>query len=267
MPVRCFTWLLFLGLTGCVEPKDDVSKGVRGPEAAFTVPVLTQRAAPQGPPGANAPRAITPVAPPFAGRYPFAPRLVVEEPEPLVERDFIQTNYLRRLEDSRAVRTDGLELVADYACTVLRTPQGDSVARRTFPVYVANATSQSKYVYGEGSRLYAIQEVQDRAGTWRPIERLAQAWCGGQEFALEVRPRHVVVFLANKYDGPFATRLRVRYLNRKTLYVSPSFAGYIHERQFLAPPGEHRLLEENPAAVRGLYLGAVSQASDVVEMR
>lgn len=266
MPTRHFTWLLLLGLTGCAEPEDGVPKGTRVPVAAFEVPVLTQRVAPQASLGANAPRAITPVNPPFAGRYPFAPRLAVEEPERLVGRDFIQVHYLRRLEDSRAVRTDGLELVADYSCTVLRTQQGDSVARRTFPVYVANATSHPKYVYGEGSRMYAIQEAQDRTGTWRPIERLAQAWCGGQEFALEVPPRHVVVFLANKYDGPFATQLRVRYLNRRTLYVSPSFAGYINEHQFRAPSGEYRLLKEDTAASR-LYLGAVSPTSDFIEMR
>jgi hypothetical protein len=268
MRARSYTWFLLFSLIGCSSQGDETSTNQRERPALFKVPVLTQAVSPRPTKQSQRPEVtISSVWPSFVGRYPLAPRLAFETPEKLGEADFIQGNYLTRLEHTHTVRTDSLEVVADYSCTLRNTKQDDSVAHRAFPVYLANMTPRIKYVYGEGSRLYAIQEAKDRAGKWRPIERIGQTWCGGNQFALELRPRHLVVFLANKYEGPFSTWLRIRVLNRKTLYISQPYPGYINKQQFVASPGDERVLKNNPTAANRLYLGAVFSASSYAETR
>ena len=264
---RAFIGVL-LGLAGCRPADEQASFLPPTSPAVFRVPVLTQAAAGHLPVSAREPvKTIVPAWPPFAGRFPFAARLTLEKPESLGERDFIQGNYLRRLQAAQPVSSDGLEVVADYSCTVMHTEQHDSVAHPMFPVYVANATPQIKYVYGASSRLYAIQEARDRRGRWRPIERVGSEWCGGNEFALELPSRHLVVFLAKKYEGTFATELRMRMQLGECLYVSQPYAGHIEEAQFASSPADCRILEKYPEAVRRFYLGAVPMAMDSLKGR
>jgi hypothetical protein len=265
---RASIGFLFLGLAGCHATDEKASASRRTLPEGFQVPVLTQVAAGHLLVSAKKPvKMIVQVWPPFVGRYPFAPRLAFETPDSLGEKDFIQGNYLRRLEATQAVSSDGLEVVADYSRTLVDAKRGDNVAQQTFPVYVANTTLRTKYVYGESSRLYAIQEARDRSGKWRPIERVGPAWCGGNEFALALQPQHLVMFLVNKYEGTFATELRVRVQIGECRYVSQPYAGQIEEEQFAVSPADYRLLERYPAAIHSWYLGAVPVAMDSIKMR
>lgn len=266
---RASTGFLLLGLAGCHPSDEKASAPQRTLTAVFQVPVLTQATVGHPPVSAKKPvKTIVQVWPSFVERFPFAPRLTFEKPDRLGEKDFIQGNYLSRLEANQAVSSDELEVVADYSRTLVDTKRDDSIAHQTFPVYIANVTPRTKYVYGESSRLYAIQEARDRSGKWHPIEQVGNAWCGGNEFALELQPRYMVVFLANKYKGAFATELRVRVQIGKCRYVSQPYAGQIEERQFAASPADCRLLERYPdATINRLYLGAVPAAMDSIRVR
>ncbi|GAB3878952.1 hypothetical protein GCM10028824_41550 [Hymenobacter segetis] len=267
MLLRPVAWFLLIGILGCQPQAGHTPAFAPTGGEGFAVPVLTQAPSAMRHPRSNAPDTVLRVWPSFVGRYAFAPSIALEHPDSVSGRDYLAGRELNRLEESDSLTTDGLEVLADYGRTILDVPLADSVAHRTYPVYVANATPRTKYLYGWSSGVYAIQEAKDRAGFWRPIERMGSAWCGNGAWALALRSRHMAVFLARKYDGPFATRLRIRLQNGESRYVTGSYPGRIDERQFTVSRQEFHYLEENHLAFYPLYFGAKPDALDSIEQR
>jgi hypothetical protein len=261
--LRPLAWFLLWGVVGC---RPQTGQTARGPEG-FAVPLLSQAPSTAQRPAPHSPDTALRVFPSFVGRYAFAPRIALERPDSLSERDYVGGSALGRLEASDSLSTDGLEVLADYPRTLFDTPPGDSVAYPTYPVYVANATPRTKYVYGWGSGVYAIQEAVDRAGVWRPIERVGDAWCNMGNWALALRPRRFVVFLARKHGGSFATRLRIRLQNGESRYVSRPYPGRIDERLFTVSRKDYLTLANNNLAFQLLFLGAKPVASDSIGAR
>jgi hypothetical protein len=73
--------------------------------------------------------------------------------------------------------------------------------------------------------------------------------------------------LVAQYQGPFATRLRVRLQNGQSRYVSAPYPGHISEQQFIAPANQLGQLLHNKAVVNWLYYGAEPTAMDSIEAR
>jgi hypothetical protein len=132
-------------------------------------------------------------------------------------------------------------------------------------VYVVNTTGHTKLLAGKDSWVFAIQEAQDRQGQWLPIESRGFDFCGNEHWLLKVHPQQLALFLVQQYEGPFATRLRVRLQNGESRYTSAPYPGHISEQQFVASVEQVGKLLHNKAAVNWLYYGAEPVALDSIE--
>jgi hypothetical protein len=155
-----------------------------------------------------------------------------------------------------SIRTDGLEVFADYSSTVLQIkwvmisfPE-KHIPETYFPVYVVNQTPTSKILLGTGSNVYAIQEAFD-GKTWRPIEAVQGDWCGMGRWGLKINSDEFVTFLMRKYTGDFKTKMRVRVKVGDMIYVSNPFIGSINRSQFYVGSRKN-LIGKNPEFVNSL---------------
>lgn len=215
---------------------------------------------------------ISEVWPQFVGRFALADTLVLEHPLTATDADWLRYfAAMRAAQDSATLNTDGLELVVDptqplvYQQDVPAAERARAPAQRVLPVFVVNTTARTKLLAGKNIRMFAIQEAQDRQGEWRPIESEGLDFCGNGRWLLKLHPRQLGLFFVQQYEGPFATRLRVRLQNGESRYVSAPYPGYIREQQFLAPAQQVNKLRDNRAAVDWLYYGAEPVALDSLE--
>lgn len=263
------TWGLFLGL-GLLSCH-------AAPEQAFSLstshlPVITPPALPLPPPLRQ--DSIHGVLPHFVGRFPVTDSLVLAQPLAANAADWLQDfATMQAAADSSTLNTDGLELLVDsyhslaYQKQVPPEFRARFPAQRVRPVYVVNVTGHTKLLAGKDSWVFAIQEAQDRQGQWRPIESRGADFCGNGHWLLKLHPHQLALFLVPQYQGPFATRLRVRLQNGESRYVSAPYPGQISEQQFVAPANQLRELLHNKAAVNRLYYGAEPTALDSIEAR
>jgi hypothetical protein len=263
------TWGLFLGLGlwGCHA----------SPEPAFSLsashlPVITQLTLPLPPPLRQ--DSILGVWPHFVGRFPVADSLMLAQPLAASAADWLHDfATMQAAADSSTLNTDGLELLVDpqrslvYQKKVPREFRDRFSAQRMRPVYVVNVTSHTKLLAGKDGWVFAIQEAQDRQGQWRPIESRGFDFDSNGHWLLKLHPQQLALFLVPQYQGPFATRLRVRLQNGESRYVSASYPGQISEQQFVAPVNQLRQLLQNKVAVNWLYYGAKPIAMDSIEAR
>ncbi|MGI4863380.1 MAG: hypothetical protein ACRYFZ_05605 [Janthinobacterium lividum] len=204
----------------------------------------------------------------------MADSLVLERPLSASSADWLRYFApMQAAQDSSMLNTDGLELFVDYQHPVAYQKdvppelRAHFPAQRVLPVYVVNTTAHTKLLAGKDSWVFAIQEAQDRQGQWRPIESRGPDYCGNGHWLLQVHSQQLVLFLVQQYQGPFATRLRVRLQNGESRYVSAPYPGRIQEQQFLVPVAEQQQLVHNRATVDRLYYGAEPVTLDSIEAR
>ncbi|RKS01416.1 hypothetical protein [Flavobacterium sp. 102] len=98
-----------------------------------------------------------------------------------------------------------------------------------YPVLIYN-NSRNNAVTGT----FMIQEAKDSDGKWKPIEfikRLGIASCIPSPSPLLFSKKYMGSSII-KYHGDFKTKLRVKFANKKNIYYSNEFTGYIHKSQF-----------------------------------
>jgi hypothetical protein len=268
---RFFCGIGALVVVGCQQDRPAASS----PLARFALPVIAPPKLQTPVPALVTADRIRGVNPPFVGRFSFASRIALEHPDRVGPEEHL-TDFARYrvLEDSSNLGTDGLEIAADYAQSVVYQKPGNLGAyahlfppRRTFPVYVANTSPHRKLLYGKDRWVFAIQEAKDRNGQWRPIESKGPDFCGNGRWVLKLRPGQMVVFLMDKYSGAYQTLLRVRLQNGDSRYVSAPYKGQIDERQFALSAPERQRLEESDGAIQQLYFGAAPALADSIAYR
>lgn len=112
-------------------------------------------------------------------------------------------------------------------------------------VVIVNGSGQPVKFEASDSRLYVVQEALGPDGTWAPIEYLPQSWCGNSYHTMTLPAHAHWEFLAPRYGGPFATKLRIKVSlgNTEEVRLTPSvfysneFAGRINLAQFTAEEG------------------------------
>ncbi len=80
-----------------------------------------------------------------------------------------------------------------------------------------------------------IQEAKDMEGNWRPIEYWSFSFCGNSYGTYRLKPSQKIYFKIRKYNGPFLTSLRVKYIMNKEMKYSPNYWGMINLNQFIKP--------------------------------
>lgn len=195
----------------------------------------------------------------FAGRYAFAPAIRLNRPDSLGS-DLIQEPGWK-LPDADTLNTDGLEIHVDYRQNLVWKHDSTELL---FPVYLVNATTHTKLVFGKDSWMPAVQEALDRQGHWRAIELRSPAadMCGNGEWALRLHPRQMGVLLLPKYQGTFKTKLRVRITNGTASYVSLPYEARIDESQFTATRRQVAMLQKYPEVMHRNFCGATPAALD-----
>ena len=277
MMVRVLILLFTLGVSGCQRTDTGKAKISNGRLSHFVRPKVIQPASEtEKKPVLRHLDSTGWIWPPLVGRFTFAHRLVLNQPNSLGD-DLCLQGYpsYRALQNADSLNTDGLEVIADYHTDLVYQRPGTLPAkiaplfpaRVTYPVYVINSTPRSKVLYGKDRNVFAVQEAQDRNGQWRPIESKGPDFCGNGHWGLKIRPGQMVVFLADKYSGNMSTLLRIRLQNGESRYVSAPYAGRINERQFRVPAQDRRTLQSNLSAVDNLYYGAVPAVVDSIRMR
>lgn len=274
MLARSLLFVSLLAGTGC----HPTTESQAAPLPPFIIPTVTQpTSATERKPALQHAASIVWVWPPLVGRFSFVRHLVLPPFDILsadLGDDVARQGYpsYNTFQEADSLGSDGLELVPDYSHELVYRHPGPlpALAKRyavrvTYPVYVVNSTAHTKLLYGNSRAVFAVQEAQDRTGCWRPIESKGLL-SGNSHWILKIRAHQMAVFLLDKYEGDFATRLRVRVQNGESRYVSPSYAGHINERQFQVPKTDYQSLVEDPAGVQGLYYGAVPALVDSIQL-
>lgn len=130
--------------------------------------------------------------------------------------------------------TDGLEIVTDYGKDIAEMSPSENLFL-SYPVYLVNSSPRDKWVLGKDRYVFSIQEALGRDGKWYPIECRCWDFCGNGHRATHLRPNTFFCFLAPKYAGNYKTKLRVRFRNGNSIYVSSAFDGSIQESQTWMP--------------------------------
>lgn len=106
-----------------------------------------------------------------------------------------------------------------------------------YRVVIVNPTDKPVDFNAQDSRLPVVHEAIDKTGKWAPIEYLPSSWCGNSYHELELPAKSYWELAAPHYDGPFATKLRLKLgFNGHTLY-SNEFDGRIDPKQFTEKQG------------------------------
>ncbi|MFN0253781.1 MAG: hypothetical protein ACKV2T_43345 [Kofleriaceae bacterium] len=111
-------------------------------------------------------------------------------------------------------------------------------------VVIVNGTGKPVKFDASDARLYVVQEAIGPDGKWAPIEYLPTSSCGNSYHTLTLPANAHWEFLAPRYDGAFATKLRVKVSldngydpGLTTVFYSNEFAGRINLAQFTVEQG------------------------------
>lgn len=172
--------------------------------------------------------------PPLGGKFKFIDTIDLKgrNDSNFYKDDLDNFDYFSDNTDTLA--TNGFEIEVDYKTTlnVEDKYMNFEKGKYFYPAFIINRTPSAKVLLGKDGHLFAIQEAKDSNGIWRPIEREGQSFCGCCYWAEKVHNNEYVVMLLTKYNGNFKTKLRVRFKNNATIYVSKPFDGMINYEQF-----------------------------------
>jgi hypothetical protein len=105
-------------------------------------------------------------------------------------------------------------------------------------VTLVNQTRDLLAFPASDSRLAIVQEAQDSAGTWKPIEYLPSSWCGNSHHRVFLAPNHFWTFPAPRYQGTILTKLRfAMVLADGSQLHSNVFDGSVNPEQFTVKQG------------------------------
>lgn len=114
-------------------------------------------------------------------------------------------------------------------------------------VLIVNNSGAPAQFEASDARLYVVQEARLVDGTWAPIEYLPASWCGNSYHTLTLPTKTHWEFLAPRYGGSWATKLRVKVSLENTsrepaglvpaVFYSNEFAGSIDPAQFTVEQG------------------------------
>lgn len=105
-----------------------------------------------------------------------------------------------------------------------------------YPVIIFNSTDTTWRINTIEGWVYMIQEALDKNGTWKPIEYIDyRAVCGNSYWSENLHPQHYLVSKVYRYSGDFKTKLRVRFVTQKKIFISNEFKGSINLSQFDIP--------------------------------
>lgn len=169
--------------------------------------------------------------PEFIGKSPFSDTLTMTL-EGRLHYDENDAIFQELIGTTDTTCTHGLELIPDYASTIVRNYYGDTSATYNYPVYLVNQTSGVKVIEVKDRHLFGIQEALDSNGVWRPIEFKGHDFCGRGYYGVKLYPNEYALMAFPKYQGNFKTKLRVRIKSGDDIYVSQPFEGTINEQQF-----------------------------------
>lgn len=106
--------------------------------------------------------------------------------------------------------------------------QGDS-----YPVYVVN-NSNLWHILNIEREFPVLMQAKDKDGKWKYIEyKINSQICTGLFYFME--PKSYYVTSANKYNGNFKTKLRLKFRQKGKFVYSNEFSGFINESQFEIP--------------------------------
>ena len=215
-------------------------------------------------------KSITEVFPSFVGKFKFQEEIDInpEKRDTTIYKDFIDEYSRSGLTDSLGI--NGLELIVDYYNSVKYNryyQYGDSTLYDHYPVYFVNSTKTDKVFYGKDSYVFGIQEAVDKSkyGEWRPIEGRGFDFCGNGHWGLIIHPQEFILVLMRKYEGDYATNMRVRFEVGDNIFVSRPFNGRINESQFSIQDSSYlkqRLRETDGKAATWLFYGAVPKEDE-----
>ena len=117
-------------------------------------------------------------------------------------------------------------------------------------ITVVNASNDIVRILALDSRIPIIQEAQDAAGNWKPIEFFNwQTDCGNSFHKTSLEPAHYWELVAPRYAGSLKTKLRFALLSpdqREKPIYSNEFDGTIRPDQFTRKPGEWKPVNFDP---------------------
>ncbi len=102
-------------------------------------------------------------------------------------------------------------------------------------LFINNFTDSSVIVPIEDDRLVLVQEAVDPEGNWKPIEYFIHSGCGMSYSGFRIPSKMCYEMMIVKYSGNFKTKLRVRAMVGKQMYISNEFDGSINLGQFQSP--------------------------------
>lgn len=153
--------------------------------------------------------------------------LLTEKPESNTE-EFYRP---KRFAAYDSLSSDGLEIHPNYTSNIYQNAHRPfNPGTLYYPIYLVNQTPKTKLLYGTDGYVVSIQEAQDSAGRWYPIESRVHNTCS--IWRIQLAPQHFVMLLLHKYKGNFKTKLRVRLQNGEQTYVSQPYEGWINPQQF-----------------------------------
>ena len=118
-------------------------------------------------------------------------------------------------------------LNSDHFYTIQKFP------KEYFTSYLVNTTDTTIVVRRQDGSVMMIQEAQDSAGTWTPIEHWQYSGCGNSYFdPLRIEPKHYVMIPIKKYQGDFNTDIRLKLMLGDQIFYSDSFQGSVDKNQF-----------------------------------
>lgn len=93
-----------------------------------------------------------------------------------------------------------------------------------------------------------IQEAKDSKGNWKPIECYYNfGECGNPEmYCYQIVSKNYILYPIIKYHGNFKTKLRVKVYNKRNVYYSNEFTGYINISQFDTKAFREKFNKINP---------------------
>ncbi len=127
--------------------------------------------------------------------------------------------------------TEGFRVVS-YPDTCMQSDYPQFQDFWHYPVYVVNESNASRYFTLKDDYVLALQEALHPNGNWYPIEKRGPDGCWNGSWSIYVEPKEFLVFLVNKYNGNFKTKIRVRLNIGRSIYYSDPFDGYINMEQF-----------------------------------
>lgn len=115
---------------------------------------------------------------------------------------------------------------------------------RSHRVRLSNNSDDKVSFSAQDGRLSIIHQAKDRDGEWKAIEYLPRSWCGNSYHTLVLGPGQYWEFIAPRYAGSYATRMRLMLKgiegNETPLY-SEEFSASINREQFTEPIPSHKI--------------------------